>query len=457
MGPMNTLERPTFTRAREPRIRCAFVVLGAMGIAAPLLLLAGLTSGCGEVLGDFEIDTNGLAPEDLGPQDACEPGEVQCSGAALQLCSGDGSRWITSTLCGSAELCKTDPPECRPPECALDQLSCDGPLLRLCNEGRDGWMEVDSCASAAHCNPSSRQCLAAPCVAGELSCNEASLQRCAENELGWVLLDSCATQGLCEISREDGKTSCAPPVCEAGARRCNGAQIERCNDDRSAFEPTVEAICASTSLCVEGADGEVSCRAPVCSEGQFNCTPDGLLQSCSGGRDTWQDVRTCVTPALCDAALGIQGCQDPVCEADERRCEGTSVVACRAGRDGFDAVAECGALGCNAATAACQPPACARDALRCQGARLEVCNEERSGFSLLETCGSEALCVRIGNSDRFRCDVPACAAGSVECQDNDLAVCNADLTGFDVVNCGLLGCANGDPPACRTLGDLFGN
>lgn len=128
------------------------------------------------------------------------------------------------------------------------------------------------------------------------------------------------------------------------------------------------------------------------------------------------------------------------------------------GRDGFDTVAECGGLGCNAATVACHPAACARNERRCQGSRLEVCNDALSDFTLLESCGSEALCVPVGNSERFRCDAPACAAGSAECQDNgDLAVCNADLTGFDIVNCGLLGCADRTPPECRTLGDLFGN
>jgi hypothetical protein len=552
-----SIARSKTTPARAPSFARG---LGVVGLAA--LSIAVFASACSELLGDVEIETNALTPGGRGQGLAgtCELGAVQCEGAALQLCSPDGSRWITTSVCGSPELCETDPPSCEPPECALDQLSCDGAVLRVCNPGRDGWVELETCASPAHCSPNARQCMDAPCVAGELACNQEELSRCADDELGWVALESCDTQALCELARaesavagavggcvaaaceagaarcvggalercNEGRTayevvdectnealcqqtlesgsavcdspscvpgehrcreetltvcneaqtgfddktvcdsaalcdpvsgSCQPSACEPGARRCNGARIEVCNEDRSGFETATDAPCASAALCIQESVGEVSCRPPECFEGQFNCTSEGLLQRCSSGLDAFEEVRLCTTPELCDATLGPQGCRPAVCESGARRCEGTAVVVCREGRDGFDTVTECGALGCVAATASCQAAACERDETRCRGARLEVCNEARSGFRLLETCATEALCVEVGNSNRFECQAPACDAGETRCRNNgDLQVCNAAQTAFSAVNCGLLGCnANANPPECRTLRDLLGN
>ena len=70
---------------------------------------------------------------------------------------------------------------------------------------------------------------------------------------------------------------------------------------------------------------------------------------------------------------------------------------------------------------------------------------------MLQTCATSALCVQVGNSNRFQCQAPACGAGEARCQNNGtLAVCNAARTGFNVANCGRLGCS-ANPPRCRSL------
>jgi hypothetical protein len=452
----------------------------------------------------------------------CEPGSVQCTGAALQLCSPDGRRWITTDICGSPALCNTAPPGCQPPVCGLDQVSCEGAVLQTCNATRDGWVRLDTCASAAHCSPDARQCLAAPCAVGDLACNRRELQQCADNQLGWVSLDACATQELCELARTGGAESCAEPMCEAGAtrcagatlercnegltawepaeecrnpalcelslangsavceaprcepgerrcaeetlsvcnadqtgfddavncqtaalcdpgssscraaacvpgaRRCNGALIETCREDRTGFERAGDPACASPRLCIQNPNNDVFCRPPVCSEGQFRCAGDGLLQRCNAGRDAWEDVRRCDTPQLCDAALGPQGCRASVCQAGEQRCEANSVVECRAGRDGFDKVAECGAAGCDLARGACLDP-CLIGRPRCNGAALEECSDPLQGWQVLDTCSDSEIC----DAGARQCRPVTCTPGQRQCTaQGEIFVCNASQSGF---------------------------
>ena len=546
-----------------------------------LVLLAASSGGCGRVLGDVELDTAvapasgppaalrgggpsaGASGEEVGNpplaslgglgaggiEGACGAGTVRCSGAALQLCLPDGSRWISTTICASPALCKTDPPACQSPACALDELSCDGAVLQVCNAQRDGWDPLDTCASPAYCNPNSRQCLATPCTEGELSCNQEQLQRCAQGGLGWASVALCETQALCEQARAAGAGSCPAAVCESGARRCvgsslqrcndgrsdwevveqcdnaalcqlslasgsaacesprcqpgdhrcradtltvcnagltglvdqqvcpsaalcdpvngscqaaacqpgarrcNGAQIETCNADQTGFERAAEVACASASLCIQNPNNDVSCRAPVCADGQFRCAAGGLLQRCNSTRDGFQDVRACDSAALCDATLGPLGCKPAVCQSGEQRCQGTSLLACRPGLDGFDVLAACGAVGCDAVAQACRTETCRRNEQRCTGARLEACNDARTGFDLVDTCASEALCRQTGNN--ARCVAPTCNPGEAECRRrNVLAVCNADLTGFDETDCGDAGCDDSrNTPRCAGRGN----
>jgi hypothetical protein len=207
----------------------------------------------------------GVNPDDVTLVGVCERGAVSCSGAALELCVA-GGRWITSDICGSPALCQTQPPGCRPPECALDQRSCDGAVLRVCNAARDGWEELERCVSAAHCNPSAPECLAAPCSAGELSCNGNQLQRCADDQLGWVVLDTCETAALCEAAGAAESSACVPPACEAGARRCVEGNLERCNEGRTAFErvervPTMHSVSSVSKTATPSVRGRAVIQA----------------------------------------------------------------------------------------------------------------------------------------------------------------------------------------------------
>jgi hypothetical protein len=124
------------------------------------------------------------------------------------------------------------------------------------------------------------------------------------------------------------------------------------------------------------------------------------------------------------------------------------LLGCRLGRDGFDAITDCGTLGCDPTTLACGTETCRRNEERCNGARLEACNDSRNGFDLVDTCASAALCRQNGNN--ARCVAPSCNPGDAECRRRGvLAVCNADQTGFDETDCGAGGCDDGGrTPRC---------
>jgi hypothetical protein len=447
--------------ARSWRARAARVGTGLCLIA----LCSGALSACDGLLGEVDIETARLAANPSsselpvaaidagggGPLAVCEPLSRRCVDSRLERCNDELSGWEVVDQCATAELCEltreTGNPICEPPRCQPEEHLCRAETLAVCNAGLTGYDEERTCEAAVFCDPES---------------------------------GSCRTRS-----------------CNAGERRCNGAQIEACNPGGNAFEPIDAPPCGSAALCTRTGDGDVSCRDAVCAAGDFRCVGDSLLQRCSTGRDAWEDVRTCDARELCDETLGLQGCRPADCQDGERRCSGDALQECRASRDGFDVIANCGPAGCDPATGECRDPclvgvrrcagasveacddpltgwrvvatcsstavcdvtqpsgcreaACSGNTRRCRGADLERCNAQRTGFDLVETCATEALCVPNGTNNA-RCVAPTCDAGERECRSGDLAICNADRTGFDEVTCGLLGCnANANPPDCRSL------
>jgi hypothetical protein len=447
---------------RRPRRRTSAASL--LGV----VLLIGSLIACNGLLGDVQIERGTLMPapvqssmtgtadQDASAGDACEPGAVRCTGAALQLCSPE-ARWFTTTICGSAALCGTDPPACRVPACALDELRCDGAVLEACNVDRDGWLELDTCASPALCSPRVRNCLPEPCSVGELACNDRDLARCGDDEVGWIGLDSCETPALCEAARSDGSSRCVAPACEAGARRCLAGNLLACNEGRTDWE--LLESCASPDLCeLTLARESVSCESPRCALSEHRCE-GATLTVCNAARDDFDVVQVCASATLCDALSG--SCGVAACEPGERRCNGAQIEVCDESATGFvpDVERECATPElCTSGPDGdvfCAEPVCEPGQSRCNGAALELCDGARTGFLQAERCASEALCIEFGTE--ARCEPPACDEGEAECQSaRVLAVCNADRTRFDTTQCGLLGCdARQSPARCRTLLDVF--
>jgi hypothetical protein len=444
----------------EPCVRSWRGRVASIGFALGACL--GGASACDGLLGDVEIERAPLSADpgtaelpvatgDAALAAACEPQSRRCVDGRLERCNEERTGWDVVDQCATSELCEltreTGNPICESPRCEPEERRCRAETLTVCNAGLTGYDDERACEAAVFCDPESGSCLTRSC--------------------------------------------------EAGERRCNGAQIEACNRDGDAFEPIDAPPCGSAALCTRTGDGDVSCRNPVCAAGDFRCVGDSLLQRCSAGRDAWEDVRTCAALELCDETPGAAGCRPAECQDGERRCSNDALQECRASRDGFDVIANCGAAGCDSARGECRDPcvvgqrrcagasveacadpltgwrvvstcsttsvcdvtaasgcreaACPINARRCRGASLERCNAQRTGFELVEVCATEALCVPNGNNNA-RCDAPECDAGERECRGRTLAICNSGRTGFDEVACGLLGCNdNANPPNCRGL------
>lgn len=459
-------------------------------IVGLVLMVTGFAASCSQMLGDFEVvgtdelvnvDPN-LPSGDAGSQGPppveriCEEGLTRCEGELLQLCTDGGTAWVTLEVCGSPALCQASGLStvsgCADPECAKDEMSCDGATLRLCNADRNGWDVFDTCETAGHCNAGNRKCDPAPCAVGERRCNVGQLERCRDDQLDWELLDSCATNELCLATIEQARevalandtgelaaaeaageaivfdvSACMPPQCVTGEVNCDGAQLLICNEGRTAFESL--ELCATSVLCdatltYVGLGGRPRCRQPVCGVGEHQCTPNGILQVCTEGREGYTTIETCIGPPFCNAVAadnGLPGCEDAPCEAGETQCNGAQRQRCLDDRTGFEPLgAPCETRDlCNDEqpnNAICEPPVCQRGQFsgtefRCVGATLQRCNDQHTGYDVLNTCASAGLCnAALGFNG---CVAPVCSPGQTRCNGDFLQICNGQRTGFDNV------------------------
>lgn len=404
-----------------------------------LALSVSGTVSCSELLGDVDIEAlqgaaGARAPDAAPPPvddalvdsgapvaesagsalaSACEPGDVRCKGARLEICvrvdPGRPAEWLVERDCFTAELCVSDPlPRCLARGCNPGEVSCLGSVPRVCNASLTGWSELPACVSAAHCSAdpmvcaaSGSCCLPAPCSAGDLRCNGLELEQCLPDSSAWRSISLCETSELCQdgiASCRAGSSACtcAAAACEPNETRCNGNVLERCRAARSGWEVIDE--CATDELCLLGkARLAERCEAPACDPGEHSCSDGGVLRRCNAGRTGFGEPEECASAALCNPGEG--------------RCE----------------------------PALCQP-----DQFRCDGPQLQTCSAEQTGFVNVQACARPDLC----SAERRRCDY--CVPGRRECTPNLTAsrVCSSSGDFFQGEELCSLGCiaATG---ACR--------
>jgi len=341
-------------------------------------------------------------------------------GAAAGLCLSSGC----TDLLGDVRVESSSGPS--------TQMLMPGPSA----EPERGASARDSDAGAA--SPFELDAGAAPpalaCERGDFRCDEHQLLYCMDGS-AWVLWQLCDSAALC-TSESPGR--CLPSVCEPGEQRCDGPTLQRCNGDLNGWD-AVET-CASPAHCDPEAE---ACRTAPCELGQQRCNR-GELQQCRADLLDWDVLQTCATQALCrrtltqceEAPASCEGqaiaCEEPVCEADQKGCNGARLRQCNPGRAGFTLLEACASAELCEASAAngqasCMPPVCERRELRCSEGALERCGAGRAGFELVEQCASPALC----NAAAGACELPACEAGSHECTaEGELLACNSDRTGY---------------------------
>jgi hypothetical protein len=76
-------------------------------------------------------------------EEACDSGELSCSGAELWQCNQDRTDWELLDTCDTPSLCNATSGECGEPACEVDELSCNGDTVERCNGTRTAF-EVDT-------------------------------------------------------------------------------------------------------------------------------------------------------------------------------------------------------------------------------------------------------------------------------------------------------------------------
>ncbi|HTV25377.1 MAG TPA: hypothetical protein VMG12_42070 [Polyangiaceae bacterium] len=274
----------------------------------------------------------------------------------------------------------------------------------------------------------------AVCEPGEFRCDGGQLLYCVDPS-AWLVWQVCGSAALC-ASEPAGR--CLPQSCEAGEQRCDGSLLQRCNTTLDGWDTVAE--CATAAHCDPAAE---ACLVAPCELEQRRCNR-GELQRCRADQLDWDVLTTCTTQALCRRTLArcdespdtcagdVPACDEPVCEPEQKDCNGARLRQCNRGRTGWTLLERCASAGlCQASVsgpqASCTPPACSDGELRCEASELQRCSADGTGFERVQRCPSAALC----DAEAERCEQPACDAGTYQCTaDGELSICNPDQTGF---------------------------
>lgn len=415
---------------------------------AGLLLLA---TACAQILGTDELiiapdGAAGAISPPPGEPPACQPREVRCDGAALQICRTDQRGFRTARVCSTPELCCDDPARCpgdlgcQAPACAAGEFRCEGELLSVCNDAQTGWAPLATCPSAAQCSTTLGRCTEQACspTLPVRQCNQGALQECRPE--GWSTLAQCESTGLCNPDatatacrrtsctdvRGDGELDLPSPF------KCDNGELLRCNDRQAEWE-FVET-CLNLLHCNDLSEvlGDLQaahlplaelealgCRPPDCTPGKYRCDEAGRLLRCNADRTGYTTpVQDCGAPGLCNASLGTCTLQE--CTEGTTQCSGSEYQVCTAQRTWLTQDTCAGAAQCDPRSG-CRPAVCEVTQYRCNGAALERCNVEGTAWIPIDTCDTAELC----NESAKRCEPPTCGAAEQRCsRDGKLQRCS---------------------------------
>jgi hypothetical protein len=379
----------------------------------------------------------------------CVPGEVSCNGATLQRCNDGPSghdelaTCVTAALCDdlvrttcgtNVQSCDVSAAGCPAPACDPAELRCSGARLEICNAGRNDWDFVDECVTAGVCeqtrqNPAAIACLEPVCDVGDVICSASGARLACNVER----TDYAVTISQCSSADQCTPQGCQADVCGVGERSCNGTTLQVCQAGVGG-RPTRVAVseCATRQLCdltlTLPATTPPACAPAACAAGGFSCA-GRQMQVCNAGRTEFVNRQLCATDALCEAGSGLGVCPTPCSGA---ACSGSMLRLCNAALTGLVDVEDCGtAAECDAVQGRCADP-CVPGALRCNGTALERCQSPLQGWQRLQTCETAGLCQASVQQQQTTCTSRRCSPGQHRCTGQRLEVCNADLTDFSL-------------------------
>lgn len=379
-------------------------------------------------------DTAGLCDAEAGIcQPGCgpgiSPGSYRCEGIELQQCSLDGTHFVTVKTCATADQCNATRQDCV--ACAPGEHQCSGSTLRRCAEDST-WETVEECASATLCLATEGRCESPGCEAGTFSCAGNVLRQCGSDNSSWETVEYCLTDALCDA--QGGH--CDPPGCpEAGAVDCAGNVLRTCPSSLVAWE--VLQTCPEGWLC----DAQNQQCTGECPTPPFQCHA-GVPMECRTDADSslsWQPTGPpCTTSALCFASEWGSWCLQPVCEVGEYQCTDATpqvLQTCSVGRDRWNDVAACSGTLCDPVGAQCN--VCVANEFSCGGADLRQCGPAGQVLEARGTCRDAEHCHAEGPVGYcFVCD-----PGETQCSGaNQVQACTADRGGFGASTACEYGC-----------------
>jgi hypothetical protein len=268
----------------------------------------------------------------------CTAGEPRCAGGGtdqgkvLEMCNSGRTGYTSCQTCATSGLCdlslKTKPfactaTACTAPSCALTDRWCGGTDNK----------ELYQC-------PASR-------------INSQATK-----------LDTCETPRLCQLAHDQGKTTCVEPSCNLTDLWCAGAgnkTLYKCPASRVNSEATALGACLSNGLCeLSRQQGKTTCEAPKCAVGGTQCGGTGTktLQMCNSERTGFTDCDTCSTAQLCTDSLGAATCDASACATcspSEARCNASgNYETCKPDLTGFT-VTDCLGNGCDDQSGCLEP------------------------------------------------------------------------------------------------------
>lgn len=268
----------------------------------------------------------------------CTAGEPRCGGGGadegkvLEMCNSGRTGYTSCQTCVTTGLCDVSR-NTKPFACTA--TACTAPSCAL----TDRWCGGTDNKELYQCPPSRINSQA-------------------------TKLDTCATSRLCQLAHDQGKTTCVAPSCALGDLWCGGTgnkTLYTCPASRVNSEATALGACASNGLCeLSRQQGKTTCEAPKCAVAETQCGGAGnnTLRMCNSERTGFTDCDTCSTAALCTESLGATSCNSSACatcSVSDKRCNASGdYETCKADGTGF-MVTDCLGNGCDDATGCLEP------------------------------------------------------------------------------------------------------
>jgi len=253
----------------------------------------------------------GICPDNF----QCTPfGKCTCTPDCVNKDCGGDECGGTCGFCQPGQYC-TDNGSCIPfGNCTPGQMECDGNELLMCSQDGQEWISLGLCPAGAYCKDGA--CMPWLCTPGETICEGNGISECADNGAGWLAPELCPAGTVCQQGKCVPNAGCGgiPDVgcCDGNVlMKCigNSVLVEQCGNMGCGWLPGVGYECGG-----QGADpgGEFPLNC--------YCEPDCTGKEC-GGDGCGGECGLCVPGAICDNGICLDVCVPECFTADGQKKE----------------------------------------------------------------------------------------------------------------------------------------